>query len=73
MNREQLIAGVVALFLILVSIVGYEFMLNVDNKEMAQSGLEQCAKSPDWSNSGTIWVKDCDKYMLTFAKEFKDD
>ena len=49
-----------------MSVLGYRYIDNKDNKVMADSGLEQCPAVPTWMNSGKIWVKDCEKYMKTY-------
>jgi len=73
MDKNFMIAIIAVVIVGSLSILGYEYLESKDNKIMAESGLEQCAKSPDWSNSGVIWVRSCDKYMTNFAKNFKDD
>jgi len=55
------------------SIVGYRYIDNKDNKVMADSGLEQCPAVPTWMNSGTIWVKDCEKYMKAYISVQEKD
>jgi len=60
---KEIIAIALVILVIIGGIVSYNYMENKDNTIMANSGLEQCPKTPDWRNSGNIWVKDCSKYM----------
>jgi len=62
-----MIIGAVAIASI-IGIIGYNYIEKKDDSSMAQSGLEQCKKTPDWKNSGNIWVRDCNKYMETYMK-----
>jgi len=73
MDKNFMIVIVACIIFASVGILTSEYLGAKDNKIMAESGLEQCAKSPDWANSGTIWVRSCDKYMSNFAKNFKED
>lgn len=44
-----------------------DYQTNKSGIEYAKAGLEQCTSD---NHSGTIWVKDCEKYLRT-KKELK--
>ena len=72
MEIKEIAGGLALVILIFIGITGYNYMETRNDKEMAVSGLEQCPQTPDWSNSGSIWVKNCDKYMKSW-KSAQDD
>jgi hypothetical protein len=72
MNKNEVVGIVFAIFLSLGTWLGLTYMYNIQDREMAKSGLEECLETPDWSNSDTLWVKDCAKYMAEW-KKVQDD
>ena len=68
MDKNEIIGTLLAIFLIITGILGYNYIENKDGNVKATAGLEQCSKTPDWNNSGNIWVKDCAKYMQEWQK-----
>ena len=72
MDKNEIIGAIFAILIIFGGITGYNYVESYNDKEMARAGLEQCLETPDWSNSGTIWVKDCGLYMTEW-KKVQDD
>ena len=71
MDKNDVLLAIVIGVVVVASIIGivaYNYIEKKDYSSMAQSGLEQCKKTPDWKNSENIWVKDCNKYMETYMK-----
>lgn len=66
MKNNEIIGLVLAVLIVIGGIIGYNYMEIKDNVIMANSGLEQCPKTPDWKGSPSIWVKDCSKYLKLF-------
>ena len=63
MDKQFMLVIIVAMVLLFSGIMTSEYLTSKDNKIMAENGMEQCLDTPDWSNSSTIWVRSCDKYM----------
>ena len=72
MDNNEIIGILIGILIIFGGMTGYSYVDSYNDNEMALSGLEQCLTTPNWSNSGTIWVKDCGLYMTEW-KKVQDD
>jgi len=68
MNLREMVASIFLIIVIIAGIIAINYMELKENKEMALTGLEQCPINPTWVSKGTIWVKDCNKYMKSWEE-----
>ena len=70
MDKFEMVIGLVVALVIsfFIASVTYYNILELSNEVvMANTGLEECLANPGESIS-TIWVKDCEKYLIQLQK-----
>jgi len=68
MNKNEIIGIVFCVFIAATTMLTFEYLDVVKTKEMINTNLEECPQTPDWSNSGVVWVKDCKRYIESWKK-----